>query len=414
MTRYRMLPLFCLVVLSLSGSACDAPARPEDTGQPRITQEGDDQTITFRSAALPSMVHDSAPARLRWTASGHDTLEGLGSARAAMELPDGRIAVLDGMSDVIHVLSAQGRLVTSWGGRGEGPQQFLAASRMFLSADSLIVVDQGGARASYVAPEGTVTRLLSPVQGLGAGIGLQGRTASGEWLGTRSRQGNSSTDGALDTLIGTIIVLDATGVVTDTLGEYVERLAVLRSSPEMQTMVKLPYSPSGSVRAAGTWVAYHSGVDFRVTLVDRGSGQRRIIQFDTLPPTLAANTRSQIVDAALDRVLADQRGIVEQLWQQAPWPAHEGGLIDVHPSRTGGVWIGVVDAPAATVGGSVGTEHWLHLDERGRPSPALKLGAREQLLAFGDSSAVVLARDGDGVQSIRVFSLSSNTVPAGN
>jgi hypothetical protein len=356
--------------------------------------------------ALAMLERIPAPAQLRWTASGTDALESLGFAVAAVELADGRVAVLDAMSDEIHVLARDGTVDARWGGSGEGPEQFQVATGMFVVGDSLFVVDHGGARASHVAPDGKVTRLLSTTQGPGAGVSLVTRLPSGEWIGTRSEERTAATEGVVDTLLASVLVLDATGAPTDSVGRYVERLALLRSTPQMVTMVKLPYSPRGSVRAAGSWLAYHTGLEYGVTLVDRSTGERRVFQFDSVPPRLAAEGRTGIVNAALEQVLAQQRPMMAQLWQRTPWPEQEGGLIGAYPTRSGSVWIGVVDAPAAAVGGADGREHWVHVDPRGYFGQAFTLGPREQLLSFTDSSAIVLARDVDGVQSIRAFTLA--------
>jgi hypothetical protein len=71
-------------------------------------------------------------------------------------------------------------------------------------------------------------------------------------------------------------------------------------------------------------------------------------------------------------------------------------------STTGQLWLGLVDSPATSIGGP-GAEHWLVLDEAGRVVRALSLRSRERLLAVGDRSIVVVARDEDDVQSVRLY-----------
>ena len=393
----RSVALTGLLAVSL-GCGADVPNSGENT--PSVSRENGVDILTW-PATLLSAASDASPLAERWTASGHDVLTGLGHAVSATPLADGRVAVLDAMTDEIHVLSADGQHVTTWGGRGEGPNQFLVVTRLFRVGDSLIVIDHAGARASFVASDGAVSHLVSRNQGLQPGIQLLGRTTAGAWVGISSREANSGRDGVLDTLLANVLLLDSSPTVRDTIGEYVVRLAVLHSTPEMQTMVKVPYSPQGDARVAGDVVAHHSGLDFQVTVLESENGRRRVFKFDSMPPPLAADGRADIVNAALQRVTAGERTMVARLWERTPWPEHEGGFIGVHPDHVGGVWVGFADTPAVAIGGADGAEEWLYIDPRGQLGARFRLGPGEQLLGVDDSTAVSVVRDAQGVQSIR-------------
>ena len=83
----------------------------------------------------------------------------LHQVRGASRLGDGRIVVLDGGSQELRFFSAEGRLLSVSGGRGDGPGEFRFPWHLWRGVgDTLRVLDAGHDRFSFFAPDGSFLR----------------------------------------------------------------------------------------------------------------------------------------------------------------------------------------------------------------------------------------------------------------
>jgi hypothetical protein len=108
---------------------------------------------------------------------------------SALRLDDGSVAVADGGNTRISRFGPDGRIVSSWGSRGEGPGEFRTLSRLYpLGADSLMAADLATSRLSVFDRAGTLARELP-------GMDLSGDSTFqlDSWL-----YGRFWVDGALD------------------------------------------------------------------------------------------------------------------------------------------------------------------------------------------------------------------------
>ncbi len=167
------LPLYLttLVLATLACNACDD--RPPPDG---------------RSPALEAVVRDSADvrivenprppsqSRLAWQVSTEPavsigTLEGeepylLHRVQDALILPDGRIVVANSGSNELRVFDASGIHVATWGGRGEGPGEFVALAQVHRwRGDSLIALYSRARHLSVLDSEGNVGRAFTLLRG---------------------------------------------------------------------------------------------------------------------------------------------------------------------------------------------------------------------------------------------------------
>jgi hypothetical protein len=80
--------------------------------------------------------------------------ESFGLVRQLAPLPEGGVAVLDGMAQEIRVFGPEGEYERALGGLGGGPGELEGAQGLLLGPDSLLrVPEQGNARMSYFHPD---------------------------------------------------------------------------------------------------------------------------------------------------------------------------------------------------------------------------------------------------------------------
>ena len=80
--------------------------------------------------------------------------ESFGIIRQLAPLPDGGVAVLDGMAEEIRVFGAAGEYERTFGGRGAGPGELRGAQGVLLGPDGLLrVPEMGNARMSFFDPD---------------------------------------------------------------------------------------------------------------------------------------------------------------------------------------------------------------------------------------------------------------------
>lgn len=402
----RALVLVTIPLLWLSGRNSGRATPAGSRASERAAQQASSEIVRHSAGVLKAALNAPSMGQPYATVSGSHDSAMLGNIVDGITLPDGRIVLLDAMSDNVHVLGVDGRHSGMWGRRGQGPEEFTSVVQLGVIADSLLVVDQGGLRASVVTPKGRIIRRAVPR----AGASVRARLGSGRWVATLPEEHRATGESRLDTLVGHVVILNDSGRVVDSLGRYTEELALLRNSPGMVTLIRLPYSPRGNVTVGGGRLAHHSGHEYKVHVVELATGKRRVIQFDSTPPAMTDRLYGEIVDAAIERVASEQRPTIRRLWQNRPRPSTVGGFTSVMLTQSGQLWLGLVDSPATTLDGP-GTEHWLVLDDAGRVVHTLSLKPRERLLAVDKTSLVVVAKDEDDLQSIRLYRLPARFAP---
>ncbi len=90
----------------------------------------------------------------------------------AVRAPDGRIVIVEGMTQELRVFGPDGKHLASFGGPGDGPGEFgasLSPEVTLAPPDTLVVWDRGHARLSWFDLEGSLLRqrsLLAVLQSL--------------------------------------------------------------------------------------------------------------------------------------------------------------------------------------------------------------------------------------------------------
>ncbi len=100
---------------------------------------------------------------------GEDAGVSFGRISSMAVAPDGRLFVLDGMESHVHVFSAAGKLIRTFGRRGAGPGELSnLATEVLLSRGQLVVVDPMNQRVNIFGDDGSFVRSrpLNMMQGM--------------------------------------------------------------------------------------------------------------------------------------------------------------------------------------------------------------------------------------------------------
>ena len=270
-------------------------------------------------------------------------------------LPDGRIAVADGMSGTIRVFHSDGRLDRQMGGIGDGPGEFRYINSLRVSyPDTLVVYDSQALRLTAFLATGELVSTVSftspdgwPEVYLGA---YSDGSHAGAWIRQEPRDpsvvtvdqmklGRFGPDGRLESILGSAVGMRRTGSPlpfsphflavmvgdtvyhTDGLGG---RLEVAGPSGEMLGVVRVP---------GGEWEAEEALARLEAILSESWSerlqGLKGLVAMESVP--------------TISEVLADDEG---RLWVKQYVPE-----TDSHWNRrlrTGGEWV-VVERDGSVV-----------------------------------------------------------------
>ena len=113
-------------------------------------------------AATPTWIVDSLPAVVIGRAAG-DAPYLFGRIAAAVRMNNGRIAIADAQAEEIRFFDSTGAHLSTAGGEGSGPGEYVNLFRMFRDrGDSLLVVDYEGGRAHIIDSLGRHGRSFRP------------------------------------------------------------------------------------------------------------------------------------------------------------------------------------------------------------------------------------------------------------
>ena len=160
-------PIAGILVLALCSAGCADTGEDADTGL----------EVVVRDSAGVSIVENPAPppdTRLPWDFGAQPllTIGAVDSGEAdqlfrvtdATRLADGRIVIANSGSNELKAFNADGSHAGTWGGRGEGPGEFVSYSPSAVATwpgDSIAAVNPWGTRLSLFDAEGNHGRDLS-------------------------------------------------------------------------------------------------------------------------------------------------------------------------------------------------------------------------------------------------------------
>jgi hypothetical protein len=387
-------------VLAAGCAACtgDAGGHTQDI---ILSDSAGVQIVTVRGldiADLPAWTIDTEPIVEVGTtdAPGHD----LHWPRAASRLPGGGIIIANMGSNEIREFDSGGSHVRSLGRKGEGPGEFQNLSWTgWLDGDTIVGYDPPNRRLTVFAPDGSVVRTVTlPLPNTSSFPEITDILANGNVLAYPGFDRVFVRGERRDTIAYMIYRPDGSG--PDTLGRYAGPERFFHVMPQAALTMDVPFGRDAYAAARGSHVVLGSSDAMALDLYDgHGALLRRIrILLPPLPVTSADAAAQR--DAGLERVSEPIRDGYREMQELAPrretHPAFTALLLD----DQGGIWLRLPVETRAPV-----TE-WMILSTTGAPVGRLSVDAGLEIEEAGSDYVLIRSTDADGVESIRLHSLS--------
>lgn len=215
---------------------------------------------------------DASPAALATYTLSDDPVVSIGSIDGedpylldgvadAVVRQDGSLAVLNCTTAEIRVYDMAGQYIRTFGGRGEGPGEFMFPERMFaLGGDTVAVTDFFPGRMTVVGPDGAAVA-TSPSLGPIAAPQVRGRLANGLFVATRREPAPEVEAGARFRETMALLLVTLEGEVVDSVTGLPARAAVAPTEPGRPTSAQR--MGGRAVFAVAPDAVYYGGQDGR-------------------------------------------------------------------------------------------------------------------------------------------------------
>lgn len=318
----------------------------------------------------------------------------------AVELSDGRIAVLNGGTNEVRIFSQDGEHVASWGGTGDGPGEFRSAERLFVTrGDSLVVWDTRAARATILSPHDGFARAIaldpSPPAARLEGVDERGRLLIAAMRLTPS----ASPD--IRRVTEDLYLHGPDGARISSLGEAPGISGVIRSSGERLEVLRPLVAPTTTYafREGAVWIETGEWPEMRI--LDVGAGVSRIVEWQTHDLTLTDDLVQQVIEdqvAAVDDPQARSR--LRNALEARPVPERLPATDRVIPGPAGRAWVQLARFPGADEG-----RVWVVFDATGSAVASVRVGVAIDIQSVSGNRVVVVERGPLDVELVRVYRL---------
>jgi hypothetical protein len=321
----------------------------------------------------------------------------------ATRFEDSSIAVADARSNSIRFFSEDGRIIRSVGGRGRGPGEFMALQSLRRSSgDSLDVLDRRLERITVMDRSGTIVRLLQ----LSGGYIATYRLPGGRWLASDqegSFGGLFREDAApgLHRSPATVVVLDSTGALVDTVGVFPGSESTYLRLDGRQNSVQAAYGRSISFAAGGGHWYLATGDHFGFEVHAPDGRHVRSVRATGPDRTLRPSDIEKYNAALLaQRSEGPSRENLARFLQAAATPTQKAAVSRILLDPLGHVWLSAYEnslLPAAV---------WYVFDSGGRYLGEIPVPSGLRIMEIGSQYALGVWEDDSGVEFVRVYQLN--------
>ena len=321
---------------------------------------------------------------------------------------NGRVAIADQDLGTVSVFSEEGKFLTSFGRRGEGPGEFeLIAGLVSGPGGHLFVLDELRQRISEWTTDGLLVGDKGiTLEGGARPIGEMGRFgAEGWYVVEASRMLPAAVDEVAEDTVRVFRLYDR--VVRDMLAEVRGMLNthfVIGGMPGMRRALFSPMPvgvPLGDCLLVGT-----TDVP-RFRLVDEGGVEMGELRFDVKVEATGKRHRSEWVDAVMAEIKESQEyagederrsiGILgERLQMASRVPFAEDIIVD----SLGFLWVQSYSLPEGP-----GSSEWRVFTEEGQAQGVVFMPEDHRVVAIGESEIFAVGTDELGRQEVRVYGL---------
>lgn len=395
--------LACTVVLA---TACTGDSPDATSLATAIVRDSAGVTIV-ENPALP----DDAPAA--WTVGSAPMLE-IGVLDGAEEyqlfrvqdahiLTDGRIAVVNSGSQEVRIYDADGVYTDTWGGRGEGPGEFMAPTTLSLwPGDSVAVWDLRLRRLSVFTSDGVLGRTLTfpanedmsqpsfrHVLPNGTVVASMSVSLAAEELAT----GMTRTPVA-------VAVVDAEGTLLAPLGEHPGREGFIRIGENQIAIFRLPFYRDLIIEAAGSSSIISPTDRFELKFWADSGALTRIVRVAQPVRLLTDADREAELERRVAAAPEEARPGVRSGFQDIPMPDTLPAFSGVVADNSEHVWVQLFRLAA-----DEGPTQWIVLDPEGQALGRMEFPEGFTVFEIGEDYVLGSAKDDLDVEVVQLWPL---------
>ena len=399
LVRPRMNTRTLAVLLPLIAVACQPDSNDGSLPAPATRDSADIRIVENPRPPDGSRLWQVGP---EWTLSIGDR-EGadpylLHQVVDAMKLPDGRIVVANGGDGELRVFDASGTHVATWGGRGEGPDEFdyLALVEPW-PGDSIIawygprlslkVFDSEGNLGRTFTLEQTVDHPVATVRA--AAVIAGGRILAGQH------------PHVADPVV--VEVRDAEGRLFGSLGEHPGDERYIANEGTDRAMMFQPIFGARAVQVPwGDLVVHNLNNRNEVRAFARDGTLARIVRWGRVP----RSPTPEEVDAHIEERVSWETGEEDRLrarneYRSVPVAENLPGFASVVVDRLNHLWIEEYEPPGQERPGSV----WAVFDPEGQVLGLVETPDRVEIFEIGEDYILGCEWDALEVERVRVWPL---------
>jgi hypothetical protein len=323
-------------------------------------------------------------------------------------LPGGAIAVANAGSNELRVFDASGKYLHAFGRNGDGPGEFRQIAWSGHAGDTAFVWDAAHLRITSVllgdAPHLLKTIPVSIEGDSGREAIIAGRLTDGRWLVHGMTRPTEFSSG-VHRLRGFAGVLGSGGSGTvQWLGEAPDIALFIYNPSGSQKMVMVEpaaFSPFFMTTVSGSSIWFGDTAADTLLRVDVATGAKETARLPDppvpLPHELLELTRTEALASTKD---STARALANEKFRGPNLPEHLPSYEDMLAGMDGEVWLRMIgakrDAPV----------QYLVLSPRGDTLARVSVPAAFMVMDVGRDYVMGVHRDGDGVETIRVYSLA--------
>jgi hypothetical protein len=366
--------------------------------------------LTVRDSAGVRIVESPAPPGPAGWAVTAEPLLSIGQAEgnsdyqfdqvlAAIRLSDGRIVVADNAApSPVRYYAADGAFLKGVGRRGPGPEEYQRVGQLQrLAGDSVIALDVGDRKAVLLDPAGEPVATASFRQATGPAPSTAFRLADGRWVGyLNSFDVASMQPVGLQRMQATVVLLNESGVVTDTVGVF--------PGPDVAFVDRrtgiAPFGRNFALAISGDALYIGTGDDVAFDIRDPSGTLVRSVR------ALGVDLRltDEDIDRFRERTLAslpnDQARTQIASWLDGvPRLEKKAAYTRMLLDPEGDVWLGPYETPFGAFG------PWRVFDHEGRYVGEINVPRQLRVLDIGSDWILGVWQDDLGVETVRLHGL---------
>ena len=327
---------------------------------------------------------------------GHD----LHWPRAASRLTGGAIIVANTGSNEIREFDASGGYVRSLGRKGAGPGEFQNLSWAgWLEGDTIVGYDPPNRRLTVFAPDGSVARTVTlPLPNTSSFPEVTAILASGSVLAYPGFDRVFSRGERRDTIAYMIYPPD--GSRPDTLGLYAGPERFFHILPDFALSMDIPFGRNSYAAARGNRVVLGSSDALALDVHDGDGALLRRIRI-VIPPVPVTSAEAEARrDSAIAAFPERMRDAYREMQELAPGRETHPAFTALALDDDGRIWVRLPRATGAPA------DQWLILSTTGAPVGRLNIARGLEIEEAGRDYVLIRSTDADGVERIRLHSLS--------